>query len=152
MLSHHHLILMELLGRCNYLHFFFLFAHTCCMRKFLGQGWKPCHSSDLIHSSDNNGSLTCWTTRELHYFHFLLSEEIEILKWQGNLPQVIKVQLVGLRLKSKSPHHKTHFIVLDCFRGQELGLLTNSNAYDGTKCFVNIISDDCYNNHNNNKH
>ena len=34
-------------------------------RKFPGQGWSPCHSSDLSHHSDNAESLTWWATREL---------------------------------------------------------------------------------------
>ena len=33
--------------------------------KFPGKGLNPCHSSDLSHCSDNTGSLTCCTTREL---------------------------------------------------------------------------------------
>ena len=36
------------------------------MWKFPDQGWKPCHSSNLNHSSNNTGSLTLWATRELH--------------------------------------------------------------------------------------
>ena len=35
------------------------------MKKFLGQGSNLCHSSDPSHSSDNAGSLTLWTNREL---------------------------------------------------------------------------------------
>ena len=30
-----------------------------------GQGYNPCHSSDLSHSSNTTRSLTCYTTREL---------------------------------------------------------------------------------------
>ena len=39
---------------------FFLFpGYTLSMQKFLGQGLNLCQSSDLSHSSDNTGSLTC---------------------------------------------------------------------------------------------
>ena len=38
-------------------------CHT--MWKFQGPAVNPCHTSDLSHSSGNNGSLTCWATREL---------------------------------------------------------------------------------------
>ena len=40
--------------------FFFLFGHVCSMRKFLGQGSKPCHSCNQSHSSDDAGSLAHW--------------------------------------------------------------------------------------------
>ena len=48
---------------------FFIFGCACSMWQFLGQGWNWCHSCDLNHISDNAGSLTCCTTRELqeHY-------------------------------------------------------------------------------------
>ena len=35
------------------------------MGKFLGQGLTPHHSSDYSHNSDNAGSLTYCSTREL---------------------------------------------------------------------------------------
>lgn len=38
---------------------FSFFCHTHGMQKLPGQGLNPCHSSD------NRGSLACWTTREL---------------------------------------------------------------------------------------
>ena len=38
------------------------------MQKFLGQGLNLCYSSDLSHSSDNAGSITHCTTRELLIF------------------------------------------------------------------------------------
>ena len=42
------------------LYFGFVFlAHTHGMRKFLGQGWNPCHSSNPGHSSHNARYLTC---------------------------------------------------------------------------------------------
>ena len=46
------------------------------MRKLLGQGGNPCHSSDPSHCSDHVGSLTCYATRE---FLILLSF---LLLWQ----------------------------------------------------------------------
>ena len=45
--------------------FCFLFGCTCGKQMFPGQGLNPCHSSNLSHSSDNTGSLTCCPTREL---------------------------------------------------------------------------------------
>ena len=45
-------------------------CHAQSMRKFLGQGLNPCHSSNPSHSSDNARSLTHCTTRELCYVHF----------------------------------------------------------------------------------
>ena len=43
---------------------FFFFGHTCGMQKLLGQRSNPCYSSD------NAGSLTCCTTRELLFLIF----------------------------------------------------------------------------------
>ena len=45
--------------------FFFFFLSCPSMQKFPGQGWNPCHSSDLNHCSDNAGSLNHWATGEL---------------------------------------------------------------------------------------
>ena len=42
------------------------YAHS--IWKFLDQGSNPCHSSNLSHSSDNSGSLTCQDIRELPSF------------------------------------------------------------------------------------
>ena len=41
-----------------------------------------------------------------YYYLYLKNEVIEILKWQDNLLQVIKEQLVGFSLKSKSPDYE----------------------------------------------
>ena len=59
-----------------------------------------------------------------YYLHFK-NEVIEILKWQDNLPQVIKEQLVGFSLKSKSPNHENLPTLLQwtAYRGKELGAL-----------------------------
>ena len=38
---------------------------------FLGQGLNLCHRCNQSHGSDNAGSLTHWTTRELLFFTFL---------------------------------------------------------------------------------
>ena len=40
-------------------HLHFLGGCVCSMGETPGQGLKPRHSSDLSHSSDNAGSLTC---------------------------------------------------------------------------------------------
>ena len=64
-------------------HYFFCFIHG--IQKFQSQRSNPHHSSDLIHGSDNAGSLTHWATRELlsHYFKrklfFLQSKDITCL-------------------------------------------------------------------------
>ena len=52
------------------------------VQKFLGQGLHPSHSSDPSRCSDNTGSLTCFTTRELLLFLFY----IEDLKGERDLP------------------------------------------------------------------
>ena len=44
---------------------FIYFGCTCGMWKFLGLGTNPCHSSNSSHCSDNTGSLTNCTAREL---------------------------------------------------------------------------------------
>lgn len=36
--------------------------------KFWGPGSNPSHRSNQIHNNQNVGSLTCWSTRELHWF------------------------------------------------------------------------------------
>ena len=48
------------------------FCHICGIWKFLGQGLNPNHSSNLNCYSDNAGSLTCFTTRELLNISFVL--------------------------------------------------------------------------------
>ena len=53
------------------------FGWTHGMRKFLGQGPNPCHSSDLSHISHNAGSLTHCTMRELPAIPFIT------LIWKG---------------------------------------------------------------------
>ena len=47
---------------------FWVFFIGCIrgMWKFPGQGWNQSHSADPSHSSDNAGSSTLWTTRELN--------------------------------------------------------------------------------------
>ena len=47
--------------------FILFFGCTCSMLKFLGQGLNPHYSSDSSLCSDNNRSLTCYTTKELLY-------------------------------------------------------------------------------------
>ena len=47
--------------------FLFFFGHAHSMWKFSSQGSNP------HHSSDKAGSLTCWSTRELHYLPFKCS-------------------------------------------------------------------------------
>ena len=50
--------------------FLIIFGCTLGMWKFQGWGLNPGHSSDLNHTSDNAGSLTCYATRELQVFFF----------------------------------------------------------------------------------
>ena len=60
------------------------------------------------------------------YYHLHFNNEvIEILKWQDNLLQVIKEQLVGFSLKSKSLNHESLPTLLrwTACRGKELGVL-----------------------------
>ena len=45
--------------------FFFFCWPRCSIWKFQGQGWNLHHSSNRSCFSDNAGSLTCGTTREL---------------------------------------------------------------------------------------
>ena len=48
---------------------FWFFGHARSMRKFLGQGSNPCHSSNQSHSTDNNRFLTCGILRRfLNFF------------------------------------------------------------------------------------
>ena len=49
---------------------FFLFECASSMRKFPGQKSKPCYSSHPSHCRDNTRSLTCCSTRELHFWLF----------------------------------------------------------------------------------
>ena len=51
--------------KSGFLPFFLFFGCTHGTWKFLGQGSNLCHSSDLSCPSDNAGSSTCCTTREL---------------------------------------------------------------------------------------
>ena len=58
-------------SHCSFnFHSFSFSACSCGMWTFLDQGWNLRHSRDLSHSSDNAGSLTCCTTRELLFFFF----------------------------------------------------------------------------------
>ena len=70
-----------LVETCDYytLPFFFFFDYTHDMRKFPGQGSNLHNSSDLSHSSDNPGSLTCSATRELPILPFIkLFAQVEL--------------------------------------------------------------------------
>ena len=52
----------------SYIFYLFIyFCHAHSTWKFLGQGSNPCHSSDSSHRSDNAGSLTPCTTKELPF-------------------------------------------------------------------------------------
>ena len=58
-----------------FIYFYFaerFFCHAHGMQKFLGQGSNPCHSGDPSHCSDNTGSSTHYTARELPLNNFLL--------------------------------------------------------------------------------
>ena len=59
-----------------------IFGHALSMWKFLGQGLNPHHSSNLGHCSDDTGSLTCCTTRELPIF---FSKSVEFPVWHNRL-------------------------------------------------------------------
>ena len=48
----------------------FFFGCAPSMQKFLDQGSNPSHSSDLSQTSNDTGSLTCCTTRELWELFF----------------------------------------------------------------------------------
>ena len=61
----------------------YFFGHACGMRKFLGQGLNPWYLNDPSHYTDNVGSLTHFTARELQkiFLMTLMTErEREILK------------------------------------------------------------------------
>ena len=61
------------LWQCFLLLFVCLFGCTCSTWTFLGQELNPCHSSDPSHCTDSTGSLSRFTTRELHASHFELT-------------------------------------------------------------------------------
>ena len=54
------------------------------MQKFPGQGLNPRHNSNLNHSLDNAGSLTCCATRKLHTFFFFLRWHL----WHMEVPRL----------------------------------------------------------------
>ena len=56
----------------------FFFGCTHGTQKFTGQGLNLCHGGDLSHSSDNTGSLTHWTTRELLFFEWIIFLEVTV--------------------------------------------------------------------------
>ena len=68
------------------------------MWNFWGQGSNPCHSSDLSHSSDNSGSLTCGATRELDFFLPIYTrfDFLEMLCWRGGMA-FLRVSLIITR-------------------------------------------------------
>ena len=60
---------------CAWTHCLFIFLFFGCIHgiwKSLGQGSNPHHSHYLSHCSDNTGSLTCCTTRELTILQFFV--------------------------------------------------------------------------------
>ena len=50
-------------------------GHGQGMWKFLSQGSNPCHSCNPSHSSDNGGSLTHCTTKELLVIYFIVTSK-----------------------------------------------------------------------------
>ena len=63
-----HLLLKKpslLLWELKHMPVLFFFCHVCGTWKFPGQGSNLRHSSDSSYCSNNTGSLTCCTTREL---------------------------------------------------------------------------------------
>ena len=61
--------------------FLFLFGCACSMWKFQGQEVNPCHPS---HSSDNAGSLTHCTTKELRSYFFFSMDHFPKKRLQEN--------------------------------------------------------------------
>ena len=79
--------------------YLFVFGCACGRWKFPGQGLNPHHSSGQSHCSDNAGSSTHCTTRELHLKCFkcwLFKENIgrRRSKWKSNYIISIDIYLV----------------------------------------------------------
>ena len=70
--------------------FFFFFCRDLDMWKFLGRESNPRHSSDRAHCSDNAGSLTHCTTRELRLglCYHALSPFDRLCVWFACLPSL----------------------------------------------------------------
>lgn len=73
----------SLIPSSTFFFFFFNFGWAYGMRKFLGQGLNPQHSSDMSQSSDNAGPLTRYTARELlflvHHLKFFCTKGWSLL-------------------------------------------------------------------------
>ena len=57
------------------------FGHAWDTWKFQGQGLNPNHSSSLGCCSDNAGSLSCCTTRELHFSLYSTYFPEDLINW-----------------------------------------------------------------------
>lgn len=62
----------------TYVSILFLFGCAHGLLKFLSQGANPHHSSDQSLSSDNSGSLTLCTTRELLFVHSFIDGHLHL--------------------------------------------------------------------------
>ena len=73
----------------------FFFGHACGMRKFPGQGLNPRHSNDPSCYSDNVGSLTRCTTREILNYVWMfcnslyLDSHFQDINGQGQLHKAV---------------------------------------------------------------
>ena len=101
--------------------YLFVFGCACGRWKFPGQGLNPHHSSGQSHCSDNSGSSTHCTTRELHLKCFkcrLFKENIgrRRSKWKSNYIISIDIYLVLYVFKVQRKYFRSKKKVF-CFRG-----------------------------------